>query len=798
MSLLPDLRHAVRTWRSTPGFTLVALGTLALGVGATTAIWSVVYGLLLRPLPFDRPGRLVYLGHHYLTNDFEASISPVSFRFTQQHSQVFERSAARTPWQPSLLVGGEAERVSGERVTADYFRTLGVRPVIGRDFQAGEDQAGADGIVVLSERLWTRAFGRSPDAVGRSVTVDGVPLQIVGVVPVGVESNGPVDIYRPLVFSADDLDQGNWGNEWLGMVARLKPEVTAEAASADLDHVAVLAKAELRSEYWDKWGLWWRRLEDHLYGDAKPALFVLLGAVGLVLAIAGANLANLLLIRAVARGREIAVRVALGARRGQLVGQLLTESLVLSLAGGALGLGLAAAAVRAMLGLLPGGMAHVDRIGIDIGVLGTTLLVSLMVGILTGLAPLWFALRADGADLLKEGARGAASRGRLRPALAAGQVALSVMLVIGAALLGRTVARLLAVDLGFRPEGVMSFQVALPASTYPDGASRVRFIEELVRRLGDLPGVEAAGTATGMPLAGHGWTTSFQVEGYTPPSPQEGPWGDAATVSAGYFEALGMTLREGRFIDATDRSDGRRVAVVDELLAQKYWPGQSAIGRQIRFWGEPTEVVGVVGHVVRQGPVDPRRTQVYVAAAQVPLQMVGVAVRVRGEPAGIMPEVRRVVAQINPSLALFDVRPMSDRLGDLAAQPRFLAVLVGAFAVLALALAAIGVYGVLAYAVTQRTREFGIRMALGANAAKVVRLVLGDAARFGGAGIGLGLIGAAAGARLLSSQLYGAPAWQPGVFAAAALACGAILLLASWVPAWRATGVDPVESLRAE
>ena len=799
MSLTHDIRHALRGWRSAPGFTLVALATLAIGIGATTAIWSVVYGVLLRPLPFPEASRVVFAAHSYRKGEFEAGMSIPSYRFVREQNRVFEHTAVATGWQPTILLADIPERLPGALVTPDWFRTLELQPLAGRDFQAGEDVAGNNNVIILSERLWKRAFGRDPGVVGRTLKVDGEPLLVIGVMPEGLNTDGSsAEVYRPVVPSAAQANPANWGWEWLIMIGRMKAGVTGEAVTADFARLAAQVRAERNTPYLEKWGYWWRTVPDQLQRNTRPALLVLLGAVGLVLLIACANLTNLLLVRAVARGREIAVRVALGARRPQLLRQLLTESVVLSLAGGALGLGLAWGGVKVMLGLLPGNLPYADHIGVNPAVLLVTLGLSLLVGVVTGMAPMWFAFRADGNELLKEGARGAAGWGRLRPTLAAGQLALSMMLVIGAGLLGRTVMRLLAVDPGFKPGGVLTFQVALPPALYPNDTTRAAFIEAFTARLRELPGVVAAGVAQGMPLANQGWTGSFSVDGFTPATPDEAPWGDAATASVGYMEAMGMTLVEGRFFGSEDRADSRRVAVVDEVLAKRYWPGQSAVGRGITWGGRPTEVVGVVRHVIREGPVDPGRTQVFGLITQNPDQGLGAAIRVNGDPSSITGPAREALRAVNPQLAMFDVRAMSDRMGDLAAQPRFLALLVGAFAAIALVLAAIGIYGVLAYAVAQRTREMGIRMALGADRSRVVRLVLADGFKLGGFGLAFGLIGAVAGTRLLSSQLYGAPALQPMVFGAALGACSLALLFASWLPALRATAVDPVEALRSE
>lgn len=799
MRLTSDLRHALRGWRSAPGFTLVALATLAIGIGATTAIWSVVYGVLLKPLPFPEPRRVIMAGHNYRGGEFEASISAASLLYVREHQRSLERIAGVTGWQPSIMLGNEPERLSGARVTSEYFATLGLRPLAGRDFQAGEDEIGRNNVVILSEGLWARSFGRDPGVVGRNLQADGETLEIVGVMPEALEAQGArPEVYRPVTFTENQKDRRAWGWEWLAMVARIKPGITNEAVTSDLERVAALARAELNRPFLKTWGYWWRPVPDQLQRGIKPALLVLLAAVALVLLIACANLTNLLLVRAVARGREIAVRIALGARRRQLVRQLLTESVALSVAGGALGVALAWGGVKLMLGLMPSNLPYAARIGVNPMVLLVTAAVSLMVGVVTGLAPMWHAFRTDGNEMLKEGTRGAAGWGRLRPALAAGQLALSMMLVIGAGLLGRTVVKLLAVDPGFRTEGVLSFQIFLPRAVYATEDAQAQFLENLRAKLREIPGVTAAGTAAGLPLAGQGWTASYDVVGYTPPSPDQGPWGDQFSVSPGYFEAMGMTLVEGRFFGEEDRRGSAPVAIVDDVLARRYWPNESALGKQIG-WGPTTlSVVGVVKHVVRQGPVDPGRTQLYHVAGQVPGDMQGVVLRGRGDPAAFTGAAREALRAVDPRIAMFDVRPMTDRLGDLAAQPRFLAILVGAFAAIALALAAIGIYGVLAYAVAQRTREMGIRMALGADRGRVLRLVLGDGLRLGGLGLALGLAGAFAGTRLLTSQLYGAPAVQPAIFGAALLACSLALLVASWLPAWRATGVDPVEALRSE
>ena len=799
MSLSSDIRHALRGWRSSPGFTLVALATLAIGIGATTAIWSVVYGVLLRPLPFPEAQRVVMAGHSYRSGEFEASISAASYLYMREQTRAFERVAAVTGWDPSVMLGDEPQRLSGARVSADYFPTLGVRPLIGRDFQAGEDERGSDRVVILSEALWNRSFGRDPGVIGRTLLADGESLEIIGVMPEAFEAEGAIPvIYKPVTFTDQQKNRQEWGWEWLAMLGRIKPGISKEAVQVDIDRIEALVRAELNRDYLKNWGYWWRPVPEQLQRGVKPALMILLGAVGLVLLIACANLTNLLLVRAVARGREIAVRIALGARRRQLVRQLLTESVMLSLAGGALGVALAWGGVKLMLALMPGDLPYAGHIGVNTVVLVATALVSLAVGVVTGLAPMWHAFRTDGNEMLKEGARGAAGWGRLRPALAAGQLALSMMLVIGAGLLGRTVMKLLSVDTGFKAEGVMTFQVFLPRVAYPNADTRAQFLENFRTRLREIPGVTAAGTATGLPLSRQGWTGSYDVPGYTPPSPDQGPWGDQFSVSPGYFEAMGMTLVEGRFFGDEDRRGSAPVVVVDEVLAKRYWKDESALGKQIG-WGEVNKtIVGVVKHVVRQGPVDPGRTQLYHVAGQSPDEMQSVVLRGSGDAAALVGPARAALRSIDPQVAMFDVRTMKDRVGDLAAQPRFLAILVGAFAAIALALAAIGIYGVLAYAVEQRTREMGIRMALGADRSRVLRLVLSDGLRLGGFGLAIGLVGAFAGTRLLTSQLYGAPAVQPAIFGAALLACSVALLIASWLPAWRATGVDPVEALRSE
>jgi len=809
-TLLQDIRFALRSFAKSPGFTLTALLTIALGIGANTAIFSVVNGVLLRPMPFGDPDRVVLVGHRY-TGSFqlETGVSGAGYRFYTEQNRVFEHTAGFSGWQANLAAGDEPERLAGQRASAGYFATLGIAPIVGRSFTPDEEQPGNDNVVILSEGLWARSFGRDRGIVGRPITVNGQAHTVVGVMPNGFQFGvDPIMIWKPLVLTPDQLAPQCWGCEFMGMLARLKPGTSLDAASADLNRLAQLVRENPASGRDSSWGLYTAVASERVVQSVRPALLVLMGAVGFVLLIACANLANLLLARATARQREIAIRTAMGAGRRRLARQLLTESLLLAIVGGGFGLFLAFLAVRALVASNPVNLPRIDAVGIDGRVLLATVLATVLLGILFGLAPAIHAGKAAVHGMLKEGTRATNVAGGLRATLVVSEIALALMLLIGSGLMLKSFRKWVAVDPGFTPERVLTFHLALPPAKYPVPAQQATFLNRLRTELATLPGVTAVGANVALPLTNHNWTRSFSVEGFTPPPRQNGPWGDFAVVTPGYFEAMGIPLIKGRTFQETDLANGRQVAVVDEVLAKKYWAGDDPIGKRVSYSSDSTgkpiwiDVVGVVGHVMQNSPRDDEHTQLYRPLDQMPVGTMGFVVKTRGDPAAATASVRRLVLSLDPQLPIFMVDPLTELVSGSSSQPRFLSLLLSLFAAVAATLAAVGIYGVMSYTVARQTHEIGIRMALGAEVSTVRRLVLNRGLLLAGLGIAVGVGGALVLGRVLATQLFAilfqTKALDAPVFAAVAAGLVAIALAATWIPARRATRVDPMIALRTE
>lgn len=802
-SWLKDLRYALRTLRRSPGFTLTSVLSIALGIGANTAIFSVLHGVLLRPLPFDRPESLVTVGHVYSQINLRTGVSGAGYQFYRAEGRVFSRAAAFTNWAANLALGGNPERLQGQRATADYFATLGITPVIGRGFLPEEEQLGNDRVVILSEGLWSRAFGRDSSVLGRSLVVNGEGHQVVGVVRNGFEWGvEPVAIWKPLAFTPEQVSPSCWGCEWIAMVARLRDGATLESAQAEVDRLATLVRQRPETFRDQNWGLYVRSSREALAGDIRPALLVLMGAVGLVLMIACANLANLLLARSAARQREIAIRTALGAGQWRLARQLLTESVVLALLGGVAGLGLALVAVRAFVSSNPLNLSLIEAVGIDAPVLLFTLGATVLFGLLFGLAPALQTARPALEGVLKEGGRTARRTGGLRSSLVVSQVALALVLLVGAGLLMRSFLRWTAVDPGFDADRVLTARLALPPARYDTPERRAVFVDGLMRNLATLPGVEAVGANVSLPMTGDNWTRSFNVEGYQPPPNANGPWGDFRVVTPGYFGTMGMPVRRGRDFELGDVAGARMVAIVDDVLANRYWPDQDPIGKRVGFGGgdDPQwlEVVGVVGHAMQNNPREDEHTQLYVPYAQWAQNQLGLAFRTRGAPRDLIPQVRRAVLALDPEQPVFDVQTMRDRIASSSAEPRFLSVLLAMFAFVAAVIAAVGIYGVMSYLVVQQTREFGIRLALGADPAHVRGFVLRRGLVLSGLGVVAGLGAALVLGRAVSRVLFRTSPSDPVVLSVVVAALVGVALLAAWLPARRATRVDPMVALRSE
>jgi putative ABC transport system permease protein len=809
-TLLQDVKFGARTLRKNRGFTLVAVLTLAIGIGANTAIFSVVEAVLLRPLPYDNAERVVMLWENNRGRNRPRNVvNPGNLQDWRDQAASFEEVAAFVDQRFNLTGAGDPEEVAAQAATPNLFRLLGVRPALGRTLLAGDEAEGRADVVVISHGLWQRRFGGAPDVVGRNVTLNGGAATVVGVMPPDFRwfvkenslSGKPAELWVPLALT--EQQRAERRGRFLSAVALLKPGVTVEQARSEMDTIA----ARLEAQYpIDKgWGATVVPLREQLAGEIRPALLVLLGAVAFVLLIACVNVANLQMARAAGRRKEMALRAALGAGRLRLIRQLLTESLLLAVAGGALGLLLAHWCVEALVALGPQNLIGAGQAGVNATVLLFTLGASLLTGLAFGVMPAVEASRLSLSESLKESSRGdvgVGRAGRVRGALVVVEVGLALVLLVGAGLMVRSFLRLQSVNPGFDASNLLTMRLMLPQSKYPEDSRKVEFFRRATERLRALPGVRSASAVSALPFADIGSATSFTVEGRPALPPGERTGTDFRVADENYFRTMNIPVVSGRTFTEQEAVENRKVAVVNEAMVRKHFPGEDPLGKRILVnMGSnpsPTEIVGVVGDA-RYDKLDGElRPMVYWTQPQLAYSSMWLVVRTAGDPAALGPAAVREIQSIDRELPVSDLRTMEGWLAESTSRTRFGTLLLGAFACAALLLAAVGLYGVLSYSVTQRRNEIGIRMALGAQAGDVLRMVVGQGMRLVLIGVGLGLAGALALTRLMSGLLYGVAATDPPAFAVNALLLTAVSLAACYIPAKRATRVDPATALRRE
>jgi putative ABC transport system permease protein len=796
--LLNDLRYTVRMLRKSPLFTLAVVVTVALGIGANTAIFSVVNAVMLRPLPYQQPDRLVWIAEK---NDklniptFAASL--LNYLEWKERSHSFDSLGAFGFATFNLTGAGDPEQLTGGTVTPSLFALLGIKPVLGRAFAGDEDRPGSARVAMIGEGLWKRRFGGDPSVIGRHLTLNGIDTTVIGIAPASLAllSNG--DLWMPMII---DPGREIRLNHVILAVGRLRTGATLEQAQSEMNVVA----GQVSQQYPEvkEWGI---RLVDFYHFFVNPqlqtGLVVLLCAVGCVLLIASANVANLLLARAASRQREIAIRTAIGASRGRLLRQLLVESLVLSSIGGGVGLLAALWGVDALNAVTPANLLPVPDVGIDATVLGFALALTIVTGLLFGIAPSWHAAKTDLNEVLKQTTRASSgARPRLRNGLAAAELALATILLIGAGLLGQSLLRLQHVSLGFQPDRLLTFQVSLPRTKYPVEQSTV-FYRTLLESLRAIPGVRAAGASSGIPFGNGAYTqTPIATTGPSPLPPETAIPTAWRVVTPGFFQAMRIPLLRGRdFADADAPAGAPLVVIVSQATATKFWGDADPLGHSLHRQGDLARqytVVGVVGDV-RQAALSQETPAIYYPSIGLVGSM-GVVVRSDPPPTSLLPTVRQKLHDLDPGLPMSSVRTMDEWVSNNAAQPRLNAILLGIFACVAMVIAAIGIYGVLAYSVNQRTREIGLRMALGAPRGQVLRLIVGEGMTVGAIGIGVGVAGALALSRVLATLVFDVPVRDPLTYAAVAAMLAIVALAACVIPARKASRVDPMVALRCD
>ncbi len=811
-ALLQDLRYGLRMLARSPGFAAIAILTLALGIGANTALFSVVNGVLLNPLAYPRSGQLVAL--YGKTPGFDlAPINYLNFLDWQRDTETFSSMAIYRNQDYNFIGTGEGERVSGYMISADFFSTLGVRPILGRTFLPDDDHSGAAPVVILGGGFWKRKFGSSLEIIGKSIILNGTSYTITGVIPAGFTFYGhDRDVYTPIGQWTDPSFRDRRIDMSAHAVGRLKPGATLPQAKADMDGIAHnLAVAYPEADKND--GITLVSMKEDMVGNVEPFLIVLLAAVGFLLLIACANVANLLLARSMGRSREFAIRAALGASHVRVIRQLLTESILLAGLGGALGLLLAFWGTKAVLGILPGALPRANEVSLDSRVLLFTTAVSLFAGIVFGLAPALKTCRVNLQEILKESGRGSGgARHRLQGVFVAVEVAMALVLLVGAGLMVRSLAALWRVNPGFNPSHAITFNLSLPATAATSSAETRARLRHFDDKMHNIPGVQAVSVTLGSRPMIHNSSLPFWIEGQPKPANiQDMHQAMFYLVEGGFQQAMGITLERGRFITPQDDERAPVVVDIDDVFARSYFPNENPIGKHIHLalFNVQAEIVGVVGHVKQWGlDADAKsavEAQFDYPFMQLPEKLmplaadaVAVVLRTEGDPTAVMGSVRRAVEGIDPREVVYNVQTMDEVVSNSFAARRLSMILLGVFAALALALACVGIYGVISYLAGQRTHEIGVRMALGAQRRDVLRLVIGHGARMASIGVAIG-IGAALGlTRLMANQLFGVSAHDPLTFAGVALLLVIVAVAACYIPARRAMRVDPMVALRYE
>jgi putative ABC transport system permease protein len=805
--VVQDVRYAFRLLAKSPGFTAIAILTLALGIGANTAIFTVVNAVLLRPLPFQDPSRLVLVAEKSPYPTISTSYQNWLDWRDQSHS--FESVEAIRPSTIALTGGGQPERLTSQNMTAGIFPLLGVKAILGRTFLPEEDRSGGNPVVLISYGLWQRRFGGSREIIGENIDLDSQPYTVVGVLPSGFQLMFPADICLPFMPWARTLpDDRNW-HPGIFAIARLKPGVTREQARSEM--VGLTKRLEQQYPLYNT-GVSANivGIQDQMVQNVRPALLLLLGAVAAVLLIACVNVANLLLARAASRSREVAIRTAMGASRGRIIRQLLTESVLLSLSGGLLGILMAVDALGPLVKLASGSVPKVVTIALDYRVLIFTLAVSVLTGVFFGIAPALGTTKLDLRETLNEGSRGSTAgpgQHRMRGFLVAAEIAAAMLLLIGSGLLLRSFERLQEVPPGFQPDHLLAADLPLSLNAYAKPEQRFEFFDRLVERAQALPGVRSAAAASSLPVSSGGGAIHFNIYGRPPKSPHEFTAAGYFTVTPHYFETISVPLLQGRFLAASDTEKAPAVVVINATMARTYWPNESPLGKRMQLGALPEnevpwmEVVGVVGDVLQNLGNSPA-AEMYLpyrqADALLPVFQLSLVIRTVTEPHAAVSALRSAVAEIDPNQPLVNMRSMEENISTNVAQPRFRAWLIGIFAVLALVLAAVGVYGVMSYTVTLRTGEIGVRVTMGAQPLDVFRIIVGEGLRLALLGVGVGLVTALALARLLRGFLFGISAYDPLTFIGVSVILTVVAVAACYFPARRATLVDPLVALRYE